>query len=260
LTTIPFSKYQGTGNDFILIDNRSATIKLNKNIVSSLCHRRFGIGADGLMLLENEPGFDFKMVYYNSDGAESSMCGNGGRCLVLFAYHSGIHLSEYSFIAIDGPHVATIENNGWIRLQMKDVNKIETHFGYAVVDTGSPHYVKTINNLRDYPVVQEGRHIRHSEKFNEKGINVNFVESLEQDTIFVRTYERGVEDETMSCGTGVTAAALLQAHNDFGFNHINIQTPGGRLYVEYDKQGEEDFRDIWLCGPAVKVFDGTATV
>lgn len=260
MLNLSFSKYHGTGNDFILIDNRAEAIQLNKKWVAALCHRRFGIGADGLMLLENASGYDFKMIYYNSDGNEGSMCGNGGRCLVLFAHHLGIHSTEYTFIATDGAHSATIEDNGWIRLKMKDVNKVEIHHSYALLNTGSPHYVKTVNNLRDYPVKEEGHQIRYSEKFKKNGINVNFVESLEQDGLFVRTYERGVEDETMSCGTGVTAAALLHAHNDLGFNHIDIQTPGGKLYVEYNKVGAETFNDIWLCGPAVKVFDGTVEV
>lgn len=260
MTQISFFKYHGTGNDFIVVDNRTGTVQLSKKTVATLCHRHFGIGADGLMLLENAAGYDFKMVYYNSDGNESSMCGNGGRCLVSFAHQLGIHHTEYTFIATDGVHTAIIEDNGQVRLKMKDVHEVEMHHTYALLNTGSPHYVKTVNNLRDYAVKDEGREIRYSEKFRKNGVNVNFVESLEQDSIFVRTYERGVEDETMSCGTGVTAAALLQAHNELGFNHINIQTPGGNLYVEYDKTGAESFSNIWLCGPAVKVFEGEIEV
>lgn len=260
MKTISFFKYHGTGNDFILIDNRDNTIQLEKKRVAALCHRHFGIGADGLMLLENADGYDFKMVYYNNDGNEGSMCGNGGRCLVLFAYHSGIHLSQYTFLATDGPHVATIEDSGWIRLKMKDVNSVETHQTYSLLNTGSPHYVKSVTDLRNYPVAREGHEIRYSEKFKQTGVNINFIEGLSEDSIFVRTYERGVEDETMSCGTGVTAAALLQAHNDLGFNHIDVQTPGGNLYVEYDKTGEQSFENIWLCGPAAKVFEGTTEV
>ncbi len=256
----PFFKYHGTGNDFILLDNRAGTVQLDKKRVAALCHRRFGIGADGLILLENEPGYDFKMVYYNSDGNEGSMCGNGGRCLVLFAHHLGIYKTDYTFMATDGTHMATIEYNGWVRLKMNDVNEVEMHQSYALLNTGSPHYVKSVHDLRAYSVKDEGYEIRYNEKFRKHGINVNFVETLDQDSIFVRTYERGVEDETMSCGTGVTAAALLQAHNDNGFNHIDVQTQGGNLYVEYDKTGDESFENIWLCGPAAKVFEGEMEV
>lgn len=256
--TISFSKYQGTGNDFVLIDNRSGAVHLTTKQVADLCHRRFGIGADGLMLLENEPGFDFKMVYYNSDGNESSMCGNGGRCITRFAYDCGIRKPEYLFLAVDGPHAATIEDH-LVRLKMKDVLKVDHHATYSLVDTGSPHFVKSIVDLRNHDVVAEGRQIRNSDRFREKGVNVNFVEQIDESGIFVRTYERGVEDETYSCGTGVTAAALLNAHNETGFNHVDVTTLGGKLYVDYDKD-EEHFTNIWLCGPAVKVFDGTVII
>jgi diaminopimelate epimerase len=256
--TISFSKYQGTGNDFILIDNRNRDVQLTTEEIARLCDRRFGIGADGLMLLETESGFDFKMVYYNADGREGSMCGNGGRCITLFAYDCGIHRDEYHFIAVDGPHTAMIgQDNSIIKLQMKDVLSVESHNSYDFLDTGSPHIVKPVNDVEEVDVVAEGREIRNSEKYAEKGVNVNFVSVIDSNTIYVRTYERGVEEETFSCGTGVTASALVNAHNDYGFNHIDVQTKGGKLYIEYEKTGETSFKNIWLAGPAEKVFEGT---
>ena len=253
---INFSKYQGTGNDFILIDNRNANITLTTAQINKLCHRRFGIGADGLMLLENAAGYDFKMVYFNADGNEGSMCGNGGRCLVKFAHDLGLNRNEYNFIATDGPHTAFIDDKNLVHLKMKQVNSVETHGGYDLLNTGSPHYVKMVYELDNYAVVEEGRRIRYGQRFKDQGVNVNFVETRGNSRIYVRTYERGVEDETMSCGTGVTAAALVNAHNDRGYNHIDIKTPGGNLFVEFEKLGDELFDNIWLCGPAQKVFEG----
>ncbi|MCU0404803.1 MAG: diaminopimelate epimerase [Chitinophagaceae bacterium] len=252
-----FSKYQGTGNDFILIDNRQKNISLSQEQIERLCHRRFGIGADGLMLLEEEEGYDFRMVYYNSDGREGSMCGNGGRCITKFAFDCGLHKDEYNFIAIDGPHVAIIESNGMIRLQMKDVSETESLVNMDFVDTGSPHIVKQVEEIQELDVISEGKHIRYNDRFAEQGVNVNFVKVLDECSIYVRTYERGVEDETFSCGTGVTASALLNAHNENGFNHIDVKTNGGDLYVEFEKTGEASFENIWLAGPAEKVFEGS---
>ena len=250
-----FYKYQGTGNDFIILDNRHQNISLTNKNVKRLCDRRFGIGADGLMLLNVKEGYDFEMVYYNSDGNQSSMCGNGGRCLVKFAHDKGIHKSTYHFIAVDGAHEATIDDNGWVNLKMKDVSGIRKNFLDSILDTGSPHYIKPTRDVRNYDVVKAGKEIRYSDGFKKEGINVNFVEGAE-DRIFVRTYERGVEDETLSCGTGVTAAALVFAHNEVGFNRVEVTTPGGNLAVEFDKTGEEEFKNIWLCGPAEFVFAG----
>lgn len=252
-----FYKYHGTGNDFILIDNRQGqgNVQITNKQVATLCHRRFGIGADGLMLLENEAGYDFKMVYYNSDGNPSSMCGNGGRCITRFAHDIGILKEDYHFLAADGPHDAIIEEN-IVKLKMKDVHTVDHHATYSLVNTGSPHFVKTVTDIRNHDVVNEGRQIRNSESFRKHGVNVNFVEEIDESGIFVRTYERGVEDETYSCGTGVTAAALLHAHNELGFNHVDVTTLGGRLYVDFDKIGEDKYENIWLCGPAVNVFEG----
>jgi diaminopimelate epimerase len=258
---IEFFKYQGTGNDFVILDNRDNKYDgLTTKQVNHICDRRFGIGADGLMLLSKKEGYDFEMVYFNADGNQSSMCGNGGRCLVKFAYHMGIHKTTYRFIAIDGEHIADIGTDNIVRLKMVDVNEVEQHSSYAVLNTGSPHFIKFSNNVKDIDVHETGREIRYSSAFKENGINVNFVESLDEDSIFVRTYERGVEDETMSCGTGVTAAALVSAHNEKGFNRVEVKTPGGRLSVEFDKVDEDHFENIWLCGPAEFVFKGEVEV
>ncbi|SFQ44388.1 diaminopimelate epimerase [Parafilimonas terrae] len=255
---LTFYKYQGTGNDFIIIDNRNdKNISLANHQVKQLCDRRFGIGADGLMLMNDKEGFDFDMQYYNADGNTSTMCGNGGRCMVKFAYNMGLSKTEYLFNAIDGPHKAAIENNGWVDLKMKDVNAVEiSMFSDYILDTGSPHYVKPVNNVMDIDVVKLGREIRYNKRFADEGINVNFVEQEDEGKVYVRTYERGVEDETLSCGTGVTASALSFAHNDNGFNHVNVKTPGGNLAVDFDKTGETSFENIWLCGPATFVFKG----
>ncbi len=254
--SIVFYKYQGTGNDFVIIDNRDASIQLNTEQVKHICDRRFGVGADGLMLLNSLDGYDFEMVYYNADGKEGSMCGNGGRCLTQFAFDQGIKKDHYHFLATDGPHEAEMGNNHWIHLKMKDVDSIEDYHGDYVLNTGSPHYVKQVDAVMEEDVFKVGRDIRYGKDFEEKGINVNFVEDNGQ-RLIVRTYERGVEDETLSCGTGVTASALVFAHNDNGFNRIEITTKGGNLAVEFDKTGENEFRNIWLCGPATFVFKGT---
>lgn len=253
--TLTFYKYQGTGNDFVIIDNRKGDIELSTQQVKHLCDRRFGIGADGLMLLQELPGYDFEMVYYNADGRESTMCGNGGRCLTRFAYDIGMHQEKFRFLAVDGEHEATLGEQGWIHLKMKDVDGVANHHGDFVLDTGSPHYIKPVEHVMDINVFDEGRNIRYSKEFEKNGINVNFVESY-GDKIIVRTYERGVEDETYSCGTGVTASALVFAHNDNGFNRVEVKTKGGNLAVEFDKTGEQRFGNIWLCGPAVFVFKG----
>ena len=252
-----FYKYQGTGNDFILADNRQNEYVLTQQQIHKLCDRRFGIGADGLMLLQNKEGFDFEMKYYNADGKEGSMCGNGGRCMVKFAYHLGIHREVYRFLASDGVHEAEIDIDGIVSLKMKDVSVIKKFRGDYLLNTGSPHYIKLVTDVMHLDVYKKGYEIRHSKDFEEEGINVNFVEqSVEPDKIIVRTFERGVEDETYSCGTGVTAAALVCYHNENGFNDVEVQTLGGHLSVEFDRVDEDRFENIWLCGPAEKVFQG----
>ena len=256
-----FHKYQGTGNDFIIIDHRESDLeKIDEKIIKKLCDRRFGIGADGVMFLCTKQGYDFEMIYYNADGKPSSMCGNGGRCMVRFAKDLGIRKEEYHFLAVDGAHEATIDLDDIIRLKMQDVNEVDAHGNYAILDTGSPHYIKYSVDVRDIDVVHKGREIRYSNEFEENGINVNFVENTGDYSIYVRTYERGVEDETLSCGTGVTAAALMSAHHERGFNQIEVQTNGGHLSVEFNKTGDESFTDIFLCGPATFVFKGVINI
>ncbi len=256
-----FYKYQGTGNDFILVDNRQSEYVLTQQQIHKLSDRRFGIGADGLMLLQNKEGFDFEMKYYNADGKEGSMCGNGGRCMVKFAYHLGIHREVYRFLASDGVHEAEINIDGIVSLKMKDVTMIKKFHGDYILDTGSPHYIKMVNHVMELDVYKKGYEIRHSKEFEDEGINVNFVEQLEEpDKIIVRTFERGVEDETYSCGTGVTAAALVCYHNENGFNDVEVQTLGGHLSVEFDRVDEDRFENIWLCGPAEKVFQGQVEI
>lgn len=254
---IHFYKYQGTGNDFVILDNRDGRYNdLTKEQVKDICDRRFGIGADGLMMLNEKAGYDFEMKYYNSDGGESSMCGNGGRCLVMFAHHAGIRKNLYHFIASDGPHEAEIDADGTVSLKMKDVNNIAEYGGDFLLDTGSPHYVKLISDVKTYDVYKKGHAIRNSEEFAEKGINVNFVQQKSDFEIIVRTYERGVEDETWSCGTGVTAAALVCYHNETGYNDVTVLTKGGKLTVEFDRISDSHYTNIFLCGPAEKVYEG----
>jgi len=252
-----FYKYQGTGNDFVIIDNRSGQItEFTTKQVQHICDRRFGIGADGLMLMNNKEDYDFEMKYYNADGKLGSLCGNGSRCMIRFAYHMGIHKYTYHFLAADGPHEAEIDNHNLIRVKMNDVTDIKEHSTFTLLNTGSPHLVKFVNDVMNVDVVETGRDIRNSKNYAEEGINVNFVESVDDDTIFVRTYERGVEDETLSCGTGVTAAALMSAHNPRGFNRVEVKTHGGSLSVEFNKTADNHFENIWLCGPAELVFTG----
>ena len=255
MTTIAFNKYQGTGNDFIIIDNRNSIFSPdNSALIKKLCDRRFGIGADGLILINNKTGFDFEMVYFNADGFIGTMCGNGGRCTADFALKSGIAEKKLRFIAADGIHFA--ESDGeLIRLKMNDVNEIRSVAGNYFINTGSPHYVIFTKELGNLDVFNEGRKIRQSKDFQPGGTNVNFVES-ESNGIFVRTFERGVEDETLSCGTGVTASAIasvLSGH--FVSSPVNVRTRGGNLSVEFDVNGTQ-ISDIWLCGPATFVFEG----
>ena len=254
---LSFYKYQGTGNDFVLIDNREKKISLSQEQIKFLCDRRFGIGADGLMLLELEPGMDFKMVYFNSDGNESSMCGNGGRCITALAKRLGVIDKETKFLAIDGIHEAKVLADDFISLKMNDVRNVEVGDGYFYLNTGSPHYVKLVQDVKAMDVFNEGKNIRYNDRFKEEGTNVNFIEKHE-DVLFVRTYERGVENETWSCGTGVTASALVAAMKGLATekNNCKVRTLGGDLNVKFDKVLENNFYNIWLEGPATFVFKG----
>ena len=252
-----FEKYQGTGNDFIILDNRDGKFNsLTEKDRRTMCHRNFGIGADGLLLYQNKQDFDFEMVYYNADGKISTMCGNGGRCMVMYAFNLGLKKFTYRFYAADGSHEAEIDNRNEVRLKMQDVNKMEENSHHAILNTGSPHYVKFVGSVEGLDVLEEAREIRYNKKYAGEGINVNFVENVGDAEIAVRTYERGVENETLSCGTGVTAAALSSPHNARGFNRVEVRTPGGKLSVEYNKVNDQSFDNIWLCGPATFVFRG----
>lgn len=252
-----FYKYQGTGNDFVMVDNRDNYFPKNDTkLVEFLCDRRFGIGGDGLILLENASTADFRMVYYNSDGNESTMCGNGGRCIVAFAKQLGIIEDEAEFIAVDGPHHAIIDTDGTVSLHMKDVHTVTVYADYVFLDTGSPHHVEIVEDLEEFDVKSIGAQIRYSGMYGDKGSNVNFVSQLDADKFAVRTYERGVEDETLSCGTGVTAVAIaMKMLKKTAADSISLQTPGGELNVSFKQDGKQ-FTDIYLTGPAQFVFKG----
>jgi diaminopimelate epimerase len=257
---ISFTKYHGTGNDFILYDNRKNDFPLdNHELINKLCHRRFGIGADGLICLQNHSEYDFEMSYFNADGLEGSMCGNGGRCVVQFAKDLGIIQNDNcQFKAVDGVHKAHFEGDQ-ISLAMQSVPLIEEYDSYYFLDTGSPHVVKEVAHLEEINVVEEGQKIRYDEENFPKGTNVNFIEFLDARHIKIRTYERGVEDETWSCGTGAVASAIitsiLKPFSDKDYR-IHVQANGGDLVVHFAKT-KKGFENILLQGPATKVFDGT---
>lgn len=255
---IHFYKYQGAGNDFILIDHRMSPLKeISYDRIKNLCDRRFGIGADGLMFLTAHDQFDFEMHYFNADGRPGSMCGNGGRCIVAFAKHLGVIDRETNFLAVDGPHYAKISEEGnWIDLQMIDIDTINKDGDAYVLNTGSPHYVAQMNDLQNYDVFHNGKAIRNNDTYKNEGINVNYVED-KGDYLFVRTFERGVEDETYACGTGVTAVALSMAQHKAQIGHIKtpVKVLGGDLRIEFDYDGKQ-FTNVFLCGPAEKVFEG----
>jgi len=252
----PFTKFQGTGNDFVIIDNRLLTFpKEDTDLIEKICTRRFGIGADGLMLVEDAEGYDFRMVYYNADGRQSTMCGNGGRCIAAFSYLKEIAGKEGRFIAIDGPHDYCISPDGLVKLNMIDVDSYEQSGDDYILFTGSPHYVRFVEDLDRADMYEGGRVIRYSERFKAGGINVNFVEKNEE-VCGLRTYERGVEDETYSCGTGTVAAALSIALK-YNLQHgpVELNTKGGKLNVHFDREGDT-FKNVWLEGPALKVAEG----
>lgn len=256
--SMSFYKYQGTGNDFIMINGISfpEALSLSQDQILKLCSRRFGIGADGLIILCQSKTADFKMLYYNSDGRESTMCGNGGRCIAQFAFDQGVSAREASFEAVDGLHRSTVLENGIVELEMIDVDncaKIDDHT--FELNTGSPHYVQFSSEFDGTDIVKFGRSIRYSEKYTDDGINVN-LSSFKDGVLHVKTYERGVEDETYSCGTGVTAAAICASeYLDDHQTNFNIKSKGGELTVRFEKEGS-GYKNIWLSGPATFVFEG----
>lgn len=258
---IKFYKYQGTGNDFVMIDNRMGAYALCEATINKLCDRRFGIGGDGLILLNPSMECDFQMVYYNADGKESTMCGNGGRCLVAFARDLGYIEKNTTFTAIDGMHEATIENDE-VSLLMKDVTAIDKmDKNTCFLDTGSPHHVTLSANVDDLDVVEKGRKIRHGAPYFEEGTNVNFAHQINDNRFKVRTYERGVEAETLACGTGAAAVAIgMYALGKTHKTHIYLAVLGGQLQVTFKPCEKQTFRNIWLMGPAKKVFEGSITL
>lgn len=253
-----FYKYQGTGNDFVLIDNRKSNFKNDTKIIKKLCDRRFGVGADGLILLENSSMdlCDFKMVYFNADGNESTMCGNGGRCIVAFAKQLGIIESETTFEAVDGLHSAIIKEES-VNLKMSDVPTVNLSKEASFLDTGSPHHVAFVDDVYDFDVFTQGKRIRNLPNYEAiRGTNVNFIQVID-DMVHVRTYERGVEDETFSCGTGVTAAAITaKMSNKIDQLPVRVITKGGNLEVDFEVEGQNTVKNIWLKGPATFVFEG----
>lgn len=272
-----FWKYQGAGNDFVLLDQRRDRWLTREDTekIALLCNRRFGIGADGLILLENQPGFDFEMIYFNADGRESTMCGNGGRCIAAFAQQLGIIGEHGRFWAIDGAHEAKIslrpasrtgdrvDATRWVELKMTDVQNMDQDGDTFILNTGSPHYIRFDNGLETLDVVKEGRAVRFSDRFKKEGINVNFVRLNSDTSLDIRTYERGVEDETLACGTGVTAAAIASYRRrglSAGYAEIPVHAQGGDLAVRFHANADGSFSDIWLCGPAEQVFEGEMQV
>ncbi|NQU85310.1 MAG: diaminopimelate epimerase [Mariniphaga sp.] len=257
---IRFWKYQGAGNDFVIIDNRKMWFDSNNiSLIKFLCDRCFGVGSDGLMLLQNHKDYDFEMLYFNSDGPEASMCGNGGRCIVSFAKKLGIIQTNTTFMAVDGLHKAVVESDQQVNLKMIDVSSFENISDDYFLDTGSPHYVRFIEEIDSLDVYSEGRKIRYNDRFKETGTNVNFTK-LGKNELTVYTYERGVENETLACGTGITAAALCAAiKTGIDKGEFKVKAKGGNLSVLFEKEGN-GFKNVWLKGPATFVFEGEIEV
>lgn len=254
---LTFYKYQGTGNDFVMVDNRTKIFpKENTDLISHIADRHFGIGADGIILIENEDNFDFKMIYFNADGSQT-FCGNGARCAVAFAKHLAIIDEKTNFLAVDGPHFAEIKN-GIISLQMIDVDEIQVNENSVFTYTGTQHHVEMVDKLDSYPVFENGKKIRNS--YEDPGSNVNFVEQIDETTFRVRTYEKGVEDETLACGTGVTAVAIaMHKTNKTINNSISLPVEGGVLQVTFTEENGV-YSNVFLKGPAQFVFSGIIEV
>ena len=255
--TIQFHKYQGTGNDFVMIDNREEHFPVgNKKIIGHLCDRRMGVGADGVILIQQHDTLDFKMVYYNPDGSES-LCGNGSRCAIAFAKSLGMIGEKTTFETTDGNHSAFFEGE-IVHFQLHDISKINRIGEDWFINTGSPHHIVLCDDIDKVDVLTNGSKIRYSEPYAPNGTNVNFLEKKENG-IKVRTYERGVEGETLSCGTGVTACAIAASFMGYG-SPITIEAKGGQLSVAFDKKNDHKFENVFLAGPAVKVFEGNITL
>lgn len=258
MNTLEFFKYQGTGNDFVMIDDRSEVFDLEDHkLIAKLCDRKFGIGADGLILVRNHQEADFEMVYYNADGYLTSLCGNGSRCVVKFANQLGVIGNQCQFMTVEGILEAKIEND-LVHIKMPNVNSVETYENHYFLHTGSPHHICFVEDVEHYDVFHEGRKIRNGAPYFENGSNVNFVQSLDNSKIFVRTYERGVEDETLSCGTGVTAAALVKGLEGEA-SPISVKTLGGDLQISFERENS-GFKDIFLIGPAIQVYSGNIAI
>lgn len=238
-----------------MVDNRDESYHLTKEEITYVCDRKFGIGSDGLVLIQQHSDFDFEMIFYNPDGSQS-LCGNGSRCAVNFAKSLGMIPENHTeFLAFDGPHEAEILPGSQVKLKMSDVQNVMLLADGMFVDTGSPHLMKYVSGVGDHPVFEDGRELRNKGPLQGEGVNVNFVEIVDKDTIMVRTYERGVENETLSCGTGVTAAAISASHKGL-HSPVKVNTRGGELNVAYKKHDHDHFTDIYLTGPAVPVFKG----
>jgi len=254
MAKVRFYKYQATGNDFVVADNREGNLSFSPKQIMSLCHRRFGIGADGIILLERATDADFRMVYYNSDGS-IGFCGNGCRAAVHFAHHLGMVKEKARFIAHDGTHEATLLPDGQIRFSLRDVDRIVPKGEDFYINTGTDHHVRFVKNLSAYPVVEEGRKMRHSALYQPKGTNVDFVEIQPDGKVAFRIYERGVEDETYSSGSGATACALVVAHLHGTPSPVKLSAPGGSLEVDFTVDKSGIFRNVHLTGPVSLVFD-----
>jgi len=252
----PFKKLHGAGNDFIIM--HAPAKLLNNKIIEMLCHRNFGIGADGLILISKGEKVDFKMDYFNADGFGDSMCGNGGRAAAVFAYLELNAKKKMHFEAIDGLHQAEIilRDGGSfdVKISMNDITDFDLNEERLIVDTGSPHYVKRCDNLAALDIIKTAAPIRYDKSISKDGLNINFMERQKEE-IFLRTYEKGVENETLACGTGATAAAIAAALW-YDMPSARIHSKGGDLEVNFKRKGQK-FTDIWLRGPVQLVFEGS---
>lgn len=250
---IPFYKYQAAGNDFVLVDNRTGCFHFSIADIARICDRRFGAGADGLILISTDPAVDFRIDYFNPDGT-ASLCGNGCRSAVALAARLGIAGQHSLFNAYDGLHEAELTSDGLIRIRMSDVAQLEKIYDGFSLDTGSPHFVRWVSDIDAYPVLEEGRKLRYDPVFP-KGTNANFIERIDDHTLALRTYERGVEEETLACGTGATACALVASESGYS-SPIILKVRGGTLRVEFKRLPNGGFTDIYLTGPAQLVYTG----